>query len=143
MQQDQLGNTFFEYHITVPKSTTSASPQETEAMLTLGVIHQVELIPWGYAVDILHARIERFHSPVFPVNLGGEVSFAGESIVGRVHYRIDKRPTTLRILAWNDSTLYSHSFTVRFWMLPEEIVEPSSHVFDRAMKWFEALIKPR
>lgn len=126
MQQDQLGNTFFEYHITVDQETTESDPDELEVTLTLGVIHQVELIPWGYAVDILHARVERFHSPIFPVNLGESVSFAGKPVVGRVYYEIDKRPTTLVIYAWNDSTQYPHSFTVRFWMLPKEIISPET-----------------
>lgn len=124
MPQEPLGNTFFEYHITVPKETTESAPQKLTVNLTLGVIHLIELVPWGFAVDILHTRIERFHSPVFPVNLGEQVSFVGGLVAGRVYYEIDKRPTTLVIYSWNDSTQYEHSFTVRFWMLPKEIISP-------------------
>lgn len=139
MQKELLGNTFFEYHITVPADTTEVSPNELEADLTLGIVHQVELIPWGYAVDILHTRVERFHSPIFPVNLGECVSFAGKPVVGRVYYEIDKRPTTLVILSWNDSSQYSHSFTVRFWMLPREIISPEAGLI-ADMKRFMSLL---
>lgn len=126
MPEEPLGNTFFEYHVTTSTAYSEASPLETEVDLTLGIIHQVELIPWGFAIDILKCRIERFHSPVFPANLGAYVSFNGKPIIGRVHYEIDKRPTTLRILSWNDSTLYSHTFTVRFWLMPKELVAPEA-----------------
>lgn len=126
MLEKPLGNTFFEYHITTSTDYSEAAPLETEVDLTLGIIHQVELIPWGYAVDILKCRIERFHSPVFPANLGAYVSFDGHPIQGIVHYEIDKRPTTLRILSWNESEDYSHSFTVRFWLLPKELVAPEA-----------------
>jgi len=140
MPEELLGNTFFEYHITVDEDTSQAEPDELEVTLTLGVIHQIELIPWGYAVDILHTRIERFHSPIFPVNLGACISFAGKPVVGRVYYEIDRRPTTLVITSWNDSTLYPHSFTVRFWMLPKEIISPETGLIADLKKYMRLIL---
>lgn len=134
---------FFEAHITVPASTTQATPQETRIKLTKGVIHEIELAPWGAAVDILHCSIRRAVHQIFPTNPDAPVSFSGQKIEGRVYHPIDEDPLEVQVYSWNDSTLYAHSFTIRLWLLPREMVEPAAGVFKRFTQWFEGIIKPR
>lgn len=133
----------FEYHITVPASTVETDPHVEVAKLTYGIIHYIEFVPWGYAVDMLHISIAQALHQVFPTNPDAPISFAGEKVEGKVYQPIDAEPYEVDIRGWNDSTLYPHSCTVRFWLLLPDLVEPPAGVFKKAMKWFETLIRPR
>lgn len=134
---------FFERHITVPANTLETSPLITEMEMKIGVIHYFEAIPWGYAIDMLKCRVERGLHSIFPTNGSPYISFNGIPVAGRVNYKIDGPPTTLRIISWNDSTLYPHSFTMRLWLLPEDILAPIGSIYEQFKVWFEGLIHPR
>lgn len=131
---------FFEAHISVPKDTTNQDPQIDEVAVTYGVIHYIELIPWGYAVDVLKARVERWTTTIFPTGEGLYVSFNGKIVAGRVHFPMLVAPFKLRVVSWNDSSKYAHGFTVRVWQLPPSVVQPAAEVLGTFQEWFLGLI---
>jgi len=132
---------FFESHFTVPANTTETAPYTEHIKLKHGVIHYVEAIPWGYAVDILQARVELGLHSIFPTDGSDHISFGGHPVAGKVHQLIATPPYEVTALAWNSSTLYSHSFTLRLWMLPEELLMPTPKVWQEFRAWFERLIR--
>jgi hypothetical protein len=111
---------FYDFAITVPKSTTEAAPVTEELKLTHGVIHRIEVqFPVG-TMALAHCQLRHWEHQAWPTNPPGSFASDGYTIVIDENFELDTAPYTLKAVCWNDDDTYPHIITVRVGVMESE-----------------------
>ena len=125
---------FFEYDITVSKNTTEATAEETHCPLAKGIINRVDVqFPIGCA-GLVHCRIKHHTLPHLPSNPSGHFKSDGFIITVGGPIKFLSEPYEVDVVAWNTSTKYDHTITVRFDIVDSESYLLMSRVFEGMAK---------
>lgn len=112
----------FEASITIPKSTTQASPEEVILKIAHGIISWVSVsFPPG-CVFLVHCVILHHEHQIAPSTEG--MSLAGDTfpIEWEEYYESYQPPYELKIKGWNEDDTYPHTITVRVAILPRKAI---------------------
>ena len=111
---------FYDFAITVPKSTTEAIPVEQAMKLTKGVIHRVEIqFPIG-TLALAHCKIYHDEHQFLPTNPEGSFASDGYVIPIDENFELSTVPYSLKARCWNDDDTYQHIITIRVGVLGGE-----------------------
>lgn len=114
----------FDFAITTPANTTQAAPQRTTLELERGVIDLVHIAFPPGPQGLLHVEIRQGDSQVWPRN--GQDGFAWDNftIPFNPRFEISTSPAELVAVTWNDDDTFAHQVTLRFNIVPRELVFP-------------------
>lgn len=113
----------YDFPVTVATTNTEDDPEISEAKLTHGVVHRIEVeFPAGQ-VGLIHVAIDHMGHQVWPSNPGGSFASDDHVVAFDDYYPILTAPYKLKIRAWTDGTAYSHTVKVRIGLLPESIAK--------------------
>ncbi len=130
---------FYSFDLSVPPNTPSSAPVLLLARLTLGTIHRVEVMFPPGPLGLLHVRIFRGLTQLWPSNAPGDLAADDVTIAWAEDYEITDEPTTLRIYAWNDDDFFSHTATIRFALIPQAQAHRQNvalQALDFLARWF-------
>jgi len=100
--------------ITIPPNTPSTSPVEQSFTIKGDYLVGVSvLIPAGHHA-VAGLRIYYGNRQIIPANEDGWLRGDDESLYWSENMKLPEPETTLRILGYNDSTNYDHTFYIRF-----------------------------
>lgn len=127
-------------NITIPPNTPKTDPIEKTIELEGEVLDSIEiLIPYGVTAV---AGVAVFYGEyqLTPKPDGSYITGNGETIRDPIKWELPERKTYLRILAYNESQLYSHTLYLRFIITEKEIAKPTS-VFEEVSNMFKKILK--
>lgn len=110
--------------ITVPANTPEGTFPETTIALSHGVITRVIFRPRPGHSSLLHLRIFRRRSQIFPHNTDDDLHGDADPVQWNDWYEIFNEPFALTLMAWNDDILYQHTFDIAFAVLPRYAALP-------------------
>ena len=130
---------YYEFEVTTPKNTASASPLRTRITLAPGVIRYVEVqFPRG-CVGLVHAKILDELHQVWPANPDGDLSSENARIAWREQWELTNAENELLLVTWNDDDSYSHTLRFRFELLELHLwrrQEFALSALDYLAQWF-------
>lgn len=127
-------------NITIPPNTPKTDPIEEIIELEGEVLDSIEiLIPYGV---IAVAGVAVFYGKyqLTPKPDGEFITGNGETIKDPIKWELPERKTYLRILAYNESQNYPHTFYLRFIITEKEIAKPAS-VFEEISTMFKKILR--
>jgi hypothetical protein len=113
---------WFDTEITVPASTTAASPQETVVSVSAGVITKVSYRPRDGHLWLCHCLVFYHNTQIFPLNLEGDLHGDYFPIEWQEFIELSREPYELKILSWNEDTDNDHTYDISFAILPRAAV---------------------
>jgi len=114
----------FEYDVEVPADTAKASPLELDLVLDYGIIHRVEIsFPAGCA-GLAHMTVWHEGRQLWPNNPDNSFNADNYTIAWSEFYPLERPPYILKVRAWNRDDTYPHTITLRFAILPRDILQP-------------------
>ena len=120
----------YSYDIVTSPNTSEEDPQETELMVSYGIIHFIGLkIPAGSQGE-LHVQLLHGEDRLAPMNPDGDYSGDGDYIPIRDFFDIMTGPASLKARTWNTSTTRDRSISVHIQILPREILIPEKKLTD-------------
>jgi len=139
----------YEFRLTVPANTPKTAPKRLELRLTAGVITWLQWF-WPPGTHQLgHARVLHHGRQLWPDAVSDDLTDDGHAPAMQEHYRLT-RPYRLLLEAWNEDDTYQHTFTLRFNLLPEEVMPVTHETFKpflqalrRLAELLEAMFRPR
>ena len=114
----------YDFPVTTPANTTEANPTRTELLLDVGVIDQVEVAFPPGPQGLLHVRILRGASVLWPRNGGEGYAWDDDTLRFNPLYVLEEAPLALEAVSWNDDDTYDHQVTLRFNVVPAEVAFP-------------------
>jgi hypothetical protein len=132
---------FYDFAITVPKSTTEANAVTTIAKVTHGVITHVSFRPRPGHSALLHCKVYYHEHQLWPVSREEDLHGDTFPIEWDDYEEIFTEPYELKIVAWNEDDTYAHTFDIGFALLPEKVVAPQD--FGQLLKDIFSYFNPR
>jgi hypothetical protein len=132
---------FYDFAITVPKSTTEANAVTTIAKVTHGVITRVSFRPRPGHSALLHCQVSYHEHQLWPVSREEDLHGDTFPIEWDDYEELFTDPYELKIVAWNEDDTYAHTFDLGFALLPENIVAPVN--WGKVMTDIFSLLSPR
>jgi hypothetical protein len=115
---------FYEQDITLAINGTEATATPTEINLRRGILTKAAIqFPSGCA-GLVHAKINMGGIQLFPRNQRGNIKGDGVVVEMEDAQEIGAGRNRLTVYAWNEDDTYTHMITVRFTVLPAELVYP-------------------
>lgn len=110
----------FEASITIPKSTTSASPTTQTLKIAHGIITKMMVRPRPGHAGLAHLVILHHEHQIAPSTEG--MDFSGDTfpIDWEEYYESYQPPYELKLKGWNDDDTYAHTFDVFVSILPRK-----------------------
>jgi len=128
---------FYEFAISVPKSTTQGTPKTQKLRLAHGVIHRVEVqFPIGTQA-LAHARLEHHSFGGLPTNPQGNFCSDGYIIPVDEYLEFFSAPYEVTAILWNDDDTYAHTITFRFGIWESKIAVFIMSVFKGLAKFLK------
>jgi len=112
----------YEFRLSVPANTRRTAPKTRRLKVTGGVITWLQWFWPPGTHQLAHAIVEHRGRQIFPDNLSDDLTDNGQGPATDVYYVV-RRPYELVLKAWNDDDTYSHTFTLRFNLLPRAVAE--------------------
>ena len=112
----------FEATITIPASTTEASPTIEDLGIGKGVITKFMVRPRAGHKDLAHCVIRYHEHIIAPTTEGMSLHGDVDPIDWEDHIEVLQEPLTLKILGWNDDDTYEHTFTIYVVILPKSVL---------------------
>lgn len=117
---------FFEYQITIPANTESTSMQNTKIKIPYGILRWASIqFPSG-CHGLAKIKVLLGSTTLWPRNTNGHISGDDAIIAIEEYQKIKSGSNVLDIYTWNEDVTYAHTLTLRFTILPEDIVNPYS-----------------
>ena len=112
----------FEASITIPANTTKADPTVVIMKVALGIITKMMVRPRPGHAALAHMVILHHEHQIAPSTEG--MSFSGDTfpIDWEEYYESYQPPYELKLIGWNDSDYFSHTFTVFVVILPRRAI---------------------
>lgn len=127
-------------NITIPANTLKTDPLEEVVELEGEVLDSIEiLIPYGVTAV---AGIAIFYGEyqLTPKPDGEFITGNGETVRDPIKFELPERKTYLRIIGYNESENYPHTFYLRFILTEKEIAKPT-FVFEEVSNMFKKILK--
>jgi hypothetical protein len=100
------------FDVSVPKSTTQASPYEEILMLSCGEIRRVEIaVPAGHKGKA-HLQLLYHEFQLYPLSRGEDYHGDGSTVIFADQFALDSAPYELKARGWNTDTANDHSFLI-------------------------------
>ena len=112
----------YDYPVTTPANTTDVNPLRTQIAIVAGVIDLVHVAFPPGPQGLLHVRIERGGSPLWPRNIGAGFAADDFAIMFTPYYEIKAAPLGLEVVSWNDDDTYAHQVNIRINVVPPEVL---------------------
>jgi len=107
----------YSFAITTPANTPQASKKKTDLKLTLGIIHQLDIVfPTGCA-GLAYIAINHGLHQVWPTNPEEYFHTDGETITFKEFYELTTEPYILSVYTYNLDDTHSHTVIVRLGIL--------------------------
>jgi hypothetical protein len=131
----------FQADITIPASTTQASPTTETLKIAHGIITKIMVRPRPGHAALAHLVILHHEHQIAPSTEG--MSFSGDTfpIDWEEYYESYQPPYELKLKGWNDDDTYPHTFTVFVVVLPRKAIMALAIV--DAIKGMFGLLSPR
>ena len=116
---------YFIYTKTIKKNTTEENPDTIDILpLAWGIIHEIKVFFPPGCRNYAHVKLLDGLHQVFPTNTSGNCAADGETVGGIEWYSMERPGACLFLYAWNTSTSYDHTVTIRIGVIPREILLP-------------------
>ncbi len=103
---------FYSITVSVPPNTPATAPATATLEIFPGVVVQVWLQFPRFCAGLVHARILRAGSQIWPANEDSDVASDGFVVNWPEEYDMTDEPTALTLSAWNLDDTYPHSVTL-------------------------------
>lgn len=112
----------FEASITIPKNTTSTSPEVAILKIAHGIITKIMVRPRPGHAALAHCVILHHEHQIAPST--ENMSFSGDTfpIDWEEYYESYQPPYELKIKGWNDDDTYPHTFDIFVAILPRKAI---------------------
>jgi len=117
---------FYSYNITVSAVTTEATAEETELLLSAGVIHQVDILFPTNANREVYVKILQASYQLIPSNRDEAIRADNTVISTREFYELVPGANILTVKAWNVHATDDFMISVNIGVLPRRILQPFS-----------------
>lgn len=112
---------FYDFAITVPKSTTEAAPVTEELKLTHGVIHTVRLdFPPGPRGEVNIVLYHEEHQ-LYPTNPGGAFNSDNTYINYDDFFELTTAPYSLKARGWAPTANYDHTIHIEVGVMESKL----------------------
>lgn len=112
----------FEASITIPKSTTQASPTEETLQIAHGIITKFMVRPRPGHAALAHLVILHHEHQIAPSTENMDLSGDSHPIDWEEYYESYQPPYELKLRGWNTDDTYSHTFDVFVAILPRKAI---------------------
>lgn len=131
----------FEASITIPASTTQASPTEEILKIAHGIITKIMVRPRPGHLALAHLIIRHHEHIIAPSTENMDLHGDTHPIDWEEYYESYQPPYELKIEAWNDDDTYAHTFDVLVVVLPRKAIIATAIV--DAIKGILGMFSPR
>lgn len=131
----------FQATITIPKNTTSASPEEAILKIAHGIITKIMVRPRPGHAALAHLIILHHEHQIAPSTEGMDLSGDAPPIDWEEYYESYQPPYELKLKGWNEDDTYPHTFDVFVAILPRKAVLALALV--DAIKGLFGLLSPK
>ena len=116
--------------LTIPANTAKNNKVCTEISIREGVITKISIvIPWGH-FGLAHLIILDGTTQIIPFNPDSSIVGNDETFTFDVNIDVKEPEHVFKICGWNEDIQYSHTFYVRFIVMPHDIANPMSKMFN-------------
>lgn len=112
----------FQADITITKGKTKADPQVETLKIAHGIITKIMVRPRAGHQFIAHLVILHHEHQIAPSTEGMDLHGDFFPIDWEEYYESYQPPYELKLKGWNDSTKYSHTFTVYVVVMPRKAI---------------------
>lgn len=108
----------FQASITIPASTTAASPTKETFKIAHGIITKIMVRPRPGHAALAHLVILHHEHQIAPSTEGMDLHGDADPIDWEEYYECYQPPYELKLVGWNDDDTYEHTFDVYVAILP-------------------------
>jgi len=112
----------FQASITIPKSTTKASPTTETLKIAHGIITKFMVRPRPGHASLAHLIIRHHEHQIAPSTEDMDLHGDAAPIDWEEYYESYQPPYELKLEGWNDSVTFSHTFDVFVAILPRKAI---------------------
>ena len=117
---------FYSYNITVSSGTTEATAEFTKAVLSAGIVHQIDILFPVNANREVYVKILDAGFQVMPSNPEDSIRANNTVISTREFYEIPVGGNIFTVKAWNVHATDDFMISVNIGVLPRRILQPFS-----------------
>lgn len=117
---------FYVFDQTVLAAHTSSNKQRLDLPLTVGVIHQVDVLFQDGCDHEAHVQIFQADFQCWPSNRGNTLRANATAVSFREYYELGPGGTDLHALIWGDGTIDDVEVIIQIGLLPKRIIQPMS-----------------
>ncbi len=112
----------FQADITITKGKTEADPTTEILPIAHGIITQIMVRPRAGHQNLAHLIIRHHEHQIAPSTEGMDIHGDFFPVDWGEYYESYQPPYELKLIGWNDSSAYSHTFTVYVVILPRKAI---------------------
>jgi hypothetical protein len=117
---------YYDFDLTIPKNITIDNQIRADCKLNYGVLRRVSIwFPEGCA-KLVHTRIYRFESQIFPSNIERYFCDNDYHIEFEEYYPILEKPYTLSVRGYNEDDFRPHTINFRFLVIHPEAISQAT-----------------